>query len=114
MSEIDDFLAGYEDVGDVEQALRRFVKENVPDCTETLHSGWKVISYGGKTKFCAIAPHKRWVNLQFHQGATLPDPSGRMTGTGKSIRHIKVAQTDDMDADLADVIRLAAGVAHGD
>ena len=106
MSEIDDFLAEYGPVGEVAQALRRFVKANTPDCPETLHKGWKVISYG--RQHCSIAPHKQWVNLQFSKGATLEDPSGRMEGTGKSIRHIKIRSTDDLDEHLATVIKASA------
>lgn len=106
MSEIDDFLSGYGAVGQTAQALRKFVKANSPECAETLHTGWKVISYG--RQHCAIAPHKNWVNLQFYHGAQLHDPSGRMEGTGKSVRHIKIKSIDDLDDDLASVIQASA------
>ncbi|NKC01761.1 MAG: hypothetical protein GKR90_25130 [Pseudomonadales bacterium] len=107
MSEIDDFLGQFEVTGNVAQALREFVKETAPGCSETLHLGWKVISYGDKKKFCAIAPHAKWVNLQFHNGASLTDPEGRMGGTGKSIRHMKVASSDELDDYLSTLIKEA-------
>ena len=34
----------------------------------------------------AIIPHAGWVNLQLADGALLPNPDGRIEGTGKRIR----------------------------
>ncbi len=38
----------------------------------------------------ALIPHGDRVNLQLADGALLPNPDGRIEGTGKRIRHIKV------------------------
>ena len=46
----------------------------------------------------AIIPHARWVNLQLADGATLPNPDGRIEGTGKRIRHVKVRTVEDARA----------------
>ncbi len=43
----------------------------------------------------AIIPHKSCVNLQLADGAELPDPDGRIEGTGKRIRHVKVRSVED-------------------
>ena len=106
--DIHDFLAGYgDDVGQVALALRKTVLALVSDNHETLHAGWKVISYGGKRRVCAIAPHKNWVNLQFGAGTLLPDPDGRLEGTGKSMRHVKIRSAGDIDAAVKDLIAAA-------
>ena len=42
----------------------------------------------------AIIPHKVRVNLQLADGAELPDPDGRIEGTGKRIRHVKVRSVE--------------------
>ena len=46
----------------------------------------------------AIIPHKSWVNLQLADGAELPNPDGRIEGTGKRIRHVKVRSVEDASA----------------
>ena len=43
----------------------------------------------------AIAPHRQHVNLQFADGALLPDPGSLMEGTGKRIRHVKCRTPED-------------------
>ena len=111
---IDDFLSGYgSDIADLAQALRAFVLDATPEAVETLHVGWKVISYGSRgrgriSKFCAIAPHARWVNLQFHRGTELRDSTGLLKGTGKAMRHAQLTSSADLTADLASLIEEAA------
>ena len=46
----------------------------------------------------AIIPHKAHVNLQLADGVDLPDPDGRIEGTGKRIRHVKVRSVDEAGA----------------
>ncbi len=109
MSEIDIFLGTYSDaVQNTAEELRLLIQATVPECSETLHSGWKVISYGTTGKFCAIAPHARWVNLQFHAGAELHDPDGLLQGTGKSMRHVKVLPDEPLPAGLIELLVAAA------
>ncbi len=38
----------------------------------------------------SLAVFPKWVSLFFLQGATLPDPHGRLKGGGKQARHIKL------------------------
>ena len=107
--DIEDFLAGYPaSIAELGRALRSFVREAAPDSAESLHLGWKVIAFGRARKFCAVAPHANWVNLQFHDGAALDDPDGLLTGTGKSMRHVKVAGRDALDGGLRALIADAA------
>jgi hypothetical protein len=46
----------------------------------------------------AIIPHKAHVNLQLADGADLPNPDGRIEGTGKRVRHVKVRSVEDAGA----------------
>jgi hypothetical protein len=106
--QIDVFLSGYPGtVAALAGQLRAVVKAAVPGCTETLHAGWKVVSYGQRKKFCAIAPHQGWVNLQFHAGAALADPHHLLRGTGKSMRHVKISQLTDLSDGLNTLARQA-------
>jgi len=94
------------------RGLRALVLRIVPDAEERVHRPWKTVAYGRKKKFCAISPHREWVNLQFHGGASLPDPSGLLEGTGRAMRHVKVASTKDVErSGLAKLIREAARLA---
>jgi hypothetical protein len=112
---IESFFRSYEpSVEELAAGLRALVRRLVPNAEEKLHRPWKTVAYGSskKRKFCAISPHKSWVNLQFHNGSSLSDPSGLLEGTGKSMRHVKIATKADLDrAALAGLIREAASLA---
>ena len=106
---IQQFLSEFTpEVRDTSQTLRELVKRVAPGCSETLHTGWKVISYGHKKKFCAIAPHAKWVNLQFHSGAQLSDTGGLLQGTGKSMRHVKIVPGTAVGKELEALVREAS------
>lgn len=94
-----DSLGG--DVEPVARALRRRIRELVPGAVEQQHGGWRTIGYSWdgsmRTSICAIAPHSRHVNLQFFQGTELPDPEGRLEGTGKRARHVKIRAAEEVD-----------------
>ena len=46
----------------------------------------------------AIIPHRGHVNLQLADGVDLPNPDGRIEGTGKRIRHVKVRSVEEASA----------------
>lgn len=106
--DIDEFLDTYpENIKALSQQLRGFVKTHHPDCEETLHVGWRVIAYTDREKVCAIAPHANWVNLQFHRGAGLADPSGLLEGTGEAMRHVKIRSETELSKELVTLINEA-------
>jgi len=107
---VEQFLASYDpEVQEIARGLRALVRRLVPGAEEKVHRAWKTVAYGRSRKFCAISPHKSWVNLQFHRGKTLPDPSGLLVGTGSSMRHVKVASVSDLERRaLGQLIRAAA------
>ena len=108
------FLASYDPaVQQVALATRDLVLRIALDAHEKVHRPWKTIAYGRAVKFCAISPHKAWVNLQFHNGAALPDPSGLLQGSGKSMRHVKLKSGADLKRRaLAALVRAAADQAQ--
>jgi len=91
------------DVADIARALRLTVLAEFPDAVETFDraDGLLAIGRGGSMRdfLFAIIPHRSWVNLQLPDGADLPDPDGRIEGTGKRIRHVKVRSVDDARSD---------------
>ena len=91
------------------EALRRFIMQHAPGALEELHVGWRVIlysrSHSREMKFCAIAPHTKGVNLQFHQGASLTSPL--LEGAGRSMRHVRIKAESDLVEALGTLIREA-------
>ena len=79
--------------------LRAVVRKAVPKITESVKQGWLFFELEGP--ICFIQPHSRHVNLAFWRGAHLPDPAGRLEGTGKHMRHVKIATPDDIDPDAS-------------
>jgi len=112
--DIDEFLDTYpENIKALSKQLRGLVKTHHPASEETLNVGWRVIAYTGREKFCAIAPHANWVNLQFHQGAGLADPSGLLEGTGEAMRHVKIRSEADLSQALVTLINEAFAQGNG-
>ena len=87
------------DVAAIARNLRDTVLEAWPGAIEWFDPGNGLLAVGSeramKALQFAIIPHKSWVNLQLADGADLPDPDGRIEGTGKRIRHVKVRSVDD-------------------
>ena len=110
---VERFFCSYEpEVQDLARGARALLRRLVPDAEEKLLRPWKTVAYGRARKFCAISPHKSWVNLQFHSGASLPDPSGLLDGTGKAMRHVKLTLPRDLERRaLAKLVRAAAELA---
>ena len=114
-AEVDEFLAVYEpSVRTLSLRLRTLVLKVAPDAQEKVHRPWKTIGYRSGAVFCAISPHRAWVNLQFHRGSELDDPEGLLEGTGKAMRHVKIeAAAEIVRPALRKLIRSAADHACG-
>ena len=77
----------------------------IPDAVETFDPADGLLAIGtgpvdARLPF-AIIPHTAHVNLQLADGADLPNPDGRIEGTGKRIRHVKVRSVEDASSPLA-------------
>jgi hypothetical protein len=86
-------------------AIRALVAETHADAFEIASrkegSVWWGWGTGKMTEGYVYAmPHKAHVNLGFFQGVHLPDPDGRLEGTGKALRHVKL-KTEGAVADPA-------------
>jgi len=102
-AEIDRFLEGYPpDIRDLAHQVRALVASVTPDADEYLKRGWKVIWYGFGPKmadqFAVVMPTRNHVGLGFAYGSDLPDPKGKLEGTGKRMRHVKLRTAADAAA----------------
>jgi hypothetical protein len=113
--EIDRFLEAYPpDIRDLTREVRALIASVTPDADEYLKLGWKVIWYGFGPKmpdqFAVVMPTRNHVGLGFAYGCDLPDPKGKLEGTGKRMRHVKL-RTAAEAADPAIAALLRAQVA---
>ena len=102
-------------VADIARALRQTVLDGFPGAVETFDRGDGLLAFGtGRSMrdfYFAIIPHKAHVNLQLADGVDLPNPDGRIEGTGKRVRHVKARSVEDATARwVRDAV--AAQVAH--
>ena len=99
----DRFLAwSTPEIADIARALRLTVLEAFPDAIEWFDPGNGLLAIGNRRTMrdlrFAIIPHKAHVNLQLVDGVDLPNPDGRIEGTGKRARHVKVRSVADTRA----------------
>lgn len=92
---VDTFLKGYSpQVREIAVRARETILSVLPDATEKVFPGWRVIQYGAgagtKDVFAVISPQRERVNLGLANGADLPDPDGLLEGSGSGIRHVKL------------------------
>jgi Domain of unknown function (DU1801) len=93
--------------------LYELVREHAGLCIETAWPKQRIVSFGvGPKKMsehhCYIAVYASHVNLGFYHGASLGAASGMLEGTGKGLRHIKLASlAAAKDPLIVEVIREA-------
>ena len=95
--------------------LRSIVKRAVPDATERVRVGWRLIGFdlpvGRRSAFFAwVFPELEHVHLGFPAGVLIDDPNRVMSGAGitKRARWLTYATGDSIDEALATRLVLAA------
>ena len=96
----------------VAEAIRKLVLEAEPNLSESIK--WGNPTYEKQGRVCYLAATKSYVSLGFFNGAGLTDPDGRIEGTGKKMRHVKVRAMSDIDQQrFAGWIREAVALNQG-
>jgi hypothetical protein len=81
------------------EELRRLLKEVVPQAESAIKWGNPFYSLEGAV-VCAFSAHKSHVNLILAgPPGTFDDPHGRLTGEGKTGRHLKLTHLDQLPRD---------------
>lgn len=78
-----------------------------PDVRELLHDGYPTACVEDAA-FAYASVHATHVNVGFYRGAELPDPAGLLLGTGKRMRHVKLAAGSEVDEDALEELIEAA------
>jgi hypothetical protein len=94
------------------EALRSLIEEAAPAATSSIKWGMPFYELEG-TMMCALGAHKGHVNLILAGDPSLfRDPDGRLSGDGKTGRHLKLTSLEDLPrAQVKSWIRTAAGKA---
>ena len=84
-------------------AARKLILGEAPQASEFIYEVYTIADHFSLTRrpsdaFVFTTTHAHWVNLGFNFGALLPDPGGLLKGDGKLIRHVRIAQTADLEA----------------
>ena len=81
------------------QRLRTVLLDAHPQLEERVRRGWHSINYRDPVAglVCALFPGAERVQLVFEHGARLPDPDGRLTGTGRQVRALEFTTPDEVD-----------------
>lgn len=84
-------------------------RATVPGSLEAIYHGVPMFCTPDGALFAYVATHTRHANLGFVEGARLEDPDGLLEGTGKGMRHVKVAAPNAVPrAKLARLLKAAA------
>jgi hypothetical protein len=112
------FLAPFEErIRELALATRAFVLTEAPEATELIYDAYNAVATGysftarPSDAFIHIAVYAHWVNLGFNRGSELDDPRGMLQGSGRWIRHIRVADPGDLDQPTVRAF-VKAAVAH--
>jgi hypothetical protein len=116
---VDVFLDGCEPpIRDLAEALRRLVQRIVPDATERVRVGWRVVGFDLPVRrhgafFAWVFPEPRHVHLGFPQGDRMDPRDGVLHGAGitKRARWITYVPGDTVDEALVrELVLEAAGL----
>jgi hypothetical protein len=102
----------------IANALRRLVRDAVPDAIERVRPGWGLIGYdvpfGRRTRYFAFVwVEPEHVHLGFEHGVLMDDPQGLLRGAGitKQVRWLTFEHIDEIPAEAADYVREAVRMA---
>ncbi len=100
---VEDLLANHCDaVIALARQLRAVILGAHPRFAERARPGWHSINYRDPAAgfVCALFPRADRVQLVFEHGARLPDPQGRLSGTGRQVRSLEVPVGTAVEPDV--------------
>lgn len=108
------FFDGYPPhIAAIGQRVRGIVRAELPDASEYVYQGWRLIGYRVPKYVCFIAPHEHEVRLGFEYGVSMRDPHGILEGGGTQVRYIAYRDVLAVDEELVRAyVREAVAVAN--
>jgi hypothetical protein len=103
-TQIEGFIAKYSDeVAAQIRAARIAMRGRLPGAVELVYDNYNalVFAYGADDRqsgiVFSIAAYPRWISLFFAHGVGLEDPTGRLKGGGRQVRHIVLTDLAMLD-----------------
>jgi hypothetical protein len=87
------------DLGAIAREWFEVMRNCGDEVREVMHDGCPVACFGDAA-FAYVNVFTSHVNVGFFQGASLPDPSGLLQGTGKFMRHVRLRPGTETDSAL--------------
>lgn len=111
---VDRFLDAYApQIIGIAQRLRAIVRAELPDASESVYQGWRLIAYRVPKYVCFIAPLREEVRLGFEYGVSMRDPHGILEGGGTQVRHLTYRDAATIDEPVVRAyVREAVAVAN--
>jgi hypothetical protein len=93
--------------------VRAYLYDRLPGIEEQPDFPAKMIAFGYGPGYndmiCTLLLSLKGVKIGFYKGASLPDPAGLLTGTGKVHRYVEIHSAKDLNGQLDQLIRVALG-----
>jgi hypothetical protein len=110
--QLDAFAARYDPaIASLAKTVLTKLRRLLPGAFEIVYDNYNALVIGfsptdrTSDAFLSIALYPRWVTLFFLNGASLPDPSRILEGSGKQVRGVRISKASDLDR--ADIIELS-------
>lgn len=114
---VEQFLAAFPaEVQAIAEQLRQLIKQTIPNTSEAVYPGWKLIGYreqdGRRSRyFCCVAPFADRVMLGFEYGVLMAE-NPLLEGNGKQMRYVTLRKPIGLPApELSALVAEAAMVA---
>ena len=95
------------ELGSIARSWFTFMRGCGGDVRELVHDGYATVCVDD-APFCYVGVFRNHVNVGFFRGATLPDPSGLLQGTGRFMRHVQIKPGSAFDVAALELLICAA------
>jgi hypothetical protein len=114
-----EFIAKFNpEVARTARRARTKIRKLLPGAFELVYDNYNALAIAfGPTErasdiILSIAVYPRWVSLFFARGASLPDPSQVLRGSGNQMRHVVLEPVNMLDAPAVRTLITAAVATH--
>jgi hypothetical protein len=108
--EVQEWFDGHDEQGRGRaEELRELVRDATGEPDEAVRWGRLTFTQDGDWHhwLCAVAVHRRGIDLVFHKGSLLEDPGGLLRGGGRYVRQIPYADAMANRARVGELLRAA-------
>ena len=115
MTRLDAFIARFTpEVQKLARAALAKMRKRLPGAVQLIYDNYNALAIAFSATdrrsdiVLSIALYPRWVSLFFMHAAALPDPKKLLRGSGKTVRHIVLADASDLDQPAVEALIAAA------